>query len=40
MPLQGVAGDLCGDVVVTVVKAFPKIAWISSAKPTIDYAMQ
>ena len=40
VPLPGVAGGLCGNMVVAVIKASPRIAWISLARPTIDDAMQ
>ena len=40
VPLPGVAGGLCGNIVVAVAKASPRMAWISLARPTIDDAMQ
>ena len=40
MPLPGVAGGLCGNMVVAVIKASPRMTWISLARPTIDDAMQ
>ena len=40
VPLPGVAGGLCGNMMVAVIKASPRMAWISLAKPTIDDAMQ
>ncbi len=40
MPVLGVAGGLCGNMVVAVVMASPRMAWISLARPTRDDVMQ
>ena len=34
VPLPGLAGGLCGNMVVAVIKASPRMAWISLARPT------
>ena len=34
VPLPGVAGGLCGNMVVAVVRASPTMAWIMLARPT------
>ncbi len=39
VPLPGLGGGLCGNMVVAVVKASSRVAWISLARPTIDDAM-
>jgi hypothetical protein len=36
VPIPDLAGGLCGNMVVAVVKASPRMAWISLARPTID----
>ncbi len=40
VPLPGVAGGLCWNMVIAVVEASLRMAWISLAKPTIDDATQ
>ena len=40
VPLPGLADSLCGNMVVAVVKASPRMSWISLVKPTIVDATQ
>ena len=40
VPLPSLAGGLCGNIVVADVKASPKMAWISLARPTIEDVTQ
>jgi hypothetical protein len=35
VPLSVLAGGLCGNMAVAVVKASPRMAWISLARPSI-----
>jgi hypothetical protein len=38
--LLGLAGGLCGNIVVAVGKASPRMAWISLVRPTIEDVTQ